>query len=72
MVTAQVLEKYLSAGYSEMNYIIFPRFRCQCEQKMADTGQNLHEIYAWSTSELEKTSVKMFLLVFSELAYVIF
>jgi hypothetical protein len=38
MATAQAIEKYILAGYPEMDYIIFPRFRCQCDQKMADTG----------------------------------
>ena len=71
MATAQVIEKSISAGYSEIGYIILRVFDANVIKKwpiLVKTERNS----CMAAIELEKTSVKMLLLVFSEPAHVIF
>ena len=69
--SAQVIEKSISAEYSEMGYSILRVFDANVIKKWQILVK-LPEIHAWPVIELKKTSVKMLLLVFSEPAHVIF
>ena len=70
MATAQVIEKSISVRYSEIGYIILRIFYENVIKKWLILGKTTRNS-CWPTIELEKTSVKVFLLVFSEPAHVI-
>ena len=62
--------KSISVKYSEIGYIILRVFDENVIKKWLILVKTVRDS-CWPTIELEKTSVKMFLLVFSELAHVI-